>query len=359
MSLNKLLRTWQTNKRRALNLHAGLARRKLQPVREKFYRDLWAASAQEIDATIESFAGGLVRISKDGLATFVSESDLMLDSALTLRVFADKSLHYQMMASKALRMPEFLRFTLNTINEAETFRSSQNGPVVVKPADGTGGGRGVITGIDSHAKLVAASRHAAGFNQKLLVEEQLTGACFRLLFLNGQFLDAVRRDSPYVSGDGQSSIAKLVKRENAARVNLAKITALSPLIIDRESRNTLAADGRTISSIPQSGQNVRVKLAVNENGSAQNHIVRADVHPEIIKTGEHLVRDFGIKFAGLDITSDDISAPLLEGDTRFNEINVNPGIHHHYLVANPEQSAAVAPMLLERMFEQRIGTIKI
>ena len=359
MSLNKLFRTWQTNKRRVLNLQAGLARRKLQPVREKFYHDLWATSAQKIGATFEEFPGGLVRISKDGLATFVSESDLMLDSALTLRVFADKSLHYQMMASKALRMPKFLRFTLSTISEAEVFRASQIGPVVVKPADGTGGGRGVITGINSHAKLVAASRHAAGFNRNLLVEEQLTGACFRLLFLNGQFLDAVRRDSPSVVGDGQTNIAKLVRRENAARINLKEISALSPLIIDRESRNTLFIDGRTVSSIPRSDQKVRVKLAINENGSAQNHIVRTDVHPEIVDTGERLVRDFGIKFAGLDITSDDISAPLSEGDTRFNEINVNPGIHHHYLVANPEQSADVAPMLLERMFEQRIGTIRV
>ena len=102
-----------------------------------------------------------------------------------------------------------------------------------------------------------------------------------------------------------------------------------------------------------------VKLAVNENGAAQNHLVREEVHPEIVETGSRIVRDFGIGFAGLDVTATDISRPLSEGNVVFNEINAGPGIHHHYLVSDRKRIAHVAPRILEHMFSTRRGTIQI
>ncbi len=356
---SSVTRTWLRNKRRILNLPAGRARRRLRGVRNKFYADLWQDAADKIGATTQRQPNGLLQISMGSQATFVDHSDLMLDSALTLRLMANKALTYDLMSKKSVRLPAYCRFTLATLADAERFLERQNGPVVIKPADGTGGGRGVITGITERDDLNSAARHAAGFNTTLLAEEQLTGASFRLLYLDGEFLDAVRRDSPTVTGDGTSSISRLVKAENARREDSKNITALSPLILDHEARNTLASQSRSPSDVPTDGETVQVKLAVNENGSAQNHVVRKAVHPEIIETGARLVREFGIKFAGLDVTADDISAPLAEGDIIFNEINVNPGIHHHYLVSNRDEQTDIAPALLERMFGSRMGTIDL
>ncbi|MFN3213539.1 MAG: hypothetical protein ACE37M_10565 [Henriciella sp.] len=359
MASGSLVRQWRRNKRRLLNLHAGLARRRLRPVRAKFYSDLWTNSAEAIGAEISAKPNGLLEIRKNNLATYVRQSDLMLDSDITLSVFANKALHYELMVQKSLRLPEFKNFTLGSLSEAEQFLKAQAGPIVVKPADGTGGGQGVVTGITNLSALKAAAQHASGYNPRLIAEKQLTGACYRLVYLNGEFLDAVRRDSPSVTGDGTSTIAHLVKAENSAREDINNIRALNPLILDQESRNTLTADGLTPKTVLAAGTSARVKLAVNENSAAENHIVRELVNAEIIELGARLVRDFGLKFAGLDITSDDISAPLLDGDTYFNEINVNPGIHHHYLVSNPSQSAKLAPQLLDRMFTSKMGTIQL
>ena len=359
MAAGSLLRQWRRQKRRVVNLPAGLARRRLKPVRAKFYSDLWLAAAEDIGGELSIAPNGLTQIRKGDRATFLRQSNLMLDSEIILIVFAIKALHYDLMVRKSLRLPAFQRFTIETLKEAEAFLEAQPGPIVVKPADGTGGGHGVVTGITTPDKLRLAAQHAAGFNPVLLAEQQLTGACFRLVYMNGEFLDAVRRDSPSVTGDGTSTIAKLIKTENKSRENLDQIKALSPLILDQESQNTLSANGHSPKTVPESGEEVRVKLAVNENAAAQNHIVRASVHPEIVDMGARLVSDFGLKFAGLDVTSGDISAPLLNGNTYFNEINVNPGIHHHYLVANPDQSANLAPTLLDRMFTNETGTLQL
>ncbi|MEM5516243.1 hypothetical protein WNY37_04730 [Henriciella sp. AS95] len=360
MSVQPVTRVWLRNKRRLLDAQAGLARRRFRRIRNAFYTSLWSEAAEQVGATLSRCPNGLVRISQGQRSTFVDHSDLMLDSAITLRLMANKAMTFDLMSGTDLRTPAFAKFTLSTIEKAEAFLESQAGPVVVvKPADGTGGGRGVTTGINSLQALHAAARHAAGFNQALMVEEQLTGASFRLLYFDGDFIDAVRRDSPVVVGDGHSSVAGLVKAENERRLNADPITALSPLILDQESRNTLAAAGRNASYVPAKVESVQVKLAVNENGAAQNHVVRDDVHPSIIEAGAKLVKSFGIRFAGLDVTASDISAPLEQGDTIFNEVNVNPGIHHHYLVSDRDQQVGLAPLLLTRMFETGAGTITI
>ena len=354
-----LARLWLRNKRRVLSYQAGMARRRLRGVRNTFYQNLWAEAAASIGATCQERPNGLLQISTVTTATFVSQSDLMLDSELTLRIMANKALTYELMAKQDIRLPRHIAFDLDSLDRAVAFLEEQSGPVVIKPADGTGGGRGVTTGVSTKAALMAAARHAAGFNTRLLAEEQLSGSSFRLLYFDGAFLDAVRRDSPTVTGNGRATIAKLVKQENATRQSIDDITALSPLLIDQEARNTLAAQSIDARHIPEEGEEVRVKLAVNENASAQNHIVRDDVNPEIVEAGARLVKAFGIKFAGLDVTADDIAASVSDPRVIFNEINVNPGIHHHYLVANPEQSADVASKLLESMFRTRQGTIDL
>ena len=350
---------WLRNKRRVLSFQAGIARRRLRHVRSAFYDRLWRDAATQVDATVASRPNGLLQISSGSRATFVSQSDLMLDSDLMLRFMANKALTYEFMANKRIRLPRHAKFDLNSLDVATDFLRDQDGPIVIKPADGTGGGRGVTTGITTANALLSAARHAAGFNTRLLAEEQLTGASYRLLYIDGQFLDAVRRDSPIVIGDGQATVRELVKRENVARQSTDPIAALSPLLIDQEARNTLNAAGHSPNYVPSQGETVQVKLAVNENSAAQNHVVRDQVHPEIIETGADLVRAFGIRFAGLDVTADDISVSVSDERVIFNEINVNPGIHHHYLVSDLTRQADVAPKLLDHMFRTKQGTIEL
>ncbi|MBK6706898.1 MAG: cyanophycin synthetase [Sphingomonadales bacterium] len=353
------MRVWLRNHRRITDVWGILERRRFQVIRKRFYDQLWRDAARDVGAEIATLPNGLKQISRGCLQTFVNQSDIMLDSAIVSRLLLNKAVVFELLAAKGLRIPQRRRFDIDSLERAATFLSEVGGPVVVKPADGTGCGHGVTTRIIDLDGLKKAARHAAAFNPELLVEEQLAGASYRLLYLDGMLIDAVRRDSPVVTGDGRSSLRQLVSAENERRRAGETITALSPLIIDLECRNTLAAAGLSSATIPAAGLEVMVKLAVNENGAAQNHLVLEEVHPEIIETGSRIVRDFGIGFAGLDVTATDISQPLSEGNVIFNEINAGPGIHHHYLVSDQKRIAHVAPRILEHLFSTRRGTIQI
>ena len=353
------MQAWFRNRRRLSDVWGIFERRRFRIIRNRFYDQLWRDAAHEIGAEIASLPGGLKQISRGNLRTFVDHSEIMLDSAITSRLLLNKAVTFDMLAAKGLRVPKRQKFDMESVDRALRFLHENDGPVVVKPADGTGCGHGVTTRITDRYGLLKAARHAAAFHSELLVEEQLVGASYRLLYLDGTFIDAVRRDSPVVMGDGRSTIRHLVSEENERRRESDVISALSPLMIDLECRNTLSAKGLSPATIPAAGQKVMVKLAVNENGAAQNHLVRDEVHPEIVETGSRIVRDFGIGFAGLDVTATDISQPLSAGDTIFNEINAGPGIHHHYLVSDQNRIAHVAPRILEHLFSTRRGVMEI
>jgi cyanophycin synthetase len=357
MSSSGAGRFWIRTRRRLTDVRGIVQRRKFQVLRRRFYDGLWHDAAQAIGAETTRLANGLLQIRRGQLATFVDRSDTMLDSAVVARLLLDKALTYHWLSAKGLRTPRSLAFDLDTLQRAEHFLAATDGPVVVKPADGTGCGHGVTTHVAGKAALRDAARHAAAFHPRLLVEEQLAGSSYRLLFLDGAFVDAVRRDPPTLTADGRSSIRQLIQQENDRRREIGEPTALSPLVVDRECCNTLARTEFTPASVPPNGARVQVKLAVNENAARENHVVRDEVHPEIVEVCRRIALDFGLGLAGFDLISQDIALPPGQGLTVFTEINAGPGLHHHYLVAERDRIAPVARIVLEHLFASGRGVV--
>ena len=350
---------WIRTRRRLTDVRGIVERRRFQALRHRFYDRLWREAATSVDAEAIRLPNGLTQIRRGSLTTFVDRSDLMLDSAIASKLLLDKATTYELLAAKGLPTPRRVVFDLASFHRAEEFLLAQPGPVVVKPADGTGCGHGGTTQIATRSALRDSATHAAAFHPRLLVEEQLAGASYRLLFLDGIFIDAVRRDPPVLTGDGRLSIRQLAQQENDRRREEDPITALSPLVIDRESSNTLNHAGMTPASVPAKGERVQVKLAANENSARENHVVREEVHPEVLEACSRIARDFGLGFAGFDLISQDISAPIKARSTVFAEINAGPGIHHHCLVAEQDRAAPVARIVLDHIFTMRRGVFEL
>lgn len=328
-------------------------------VRKRFYTDLWQKAAHNVGAEFSTWKFGYFRIRRDGLTTIVHQSRVMLDDQITLNIMGNKILTYELMREKGAKVPEHCAYTLNSLDEAKAFMAQRNGPVVVKPASGTGGGRGVSTGITSVEALKNASRLAARSSEHLLVEEQITGDSYRLLYLDGDFIDAIRRDPPTVTGDGKRTIRQLIRDENDQRLKGEPFTAMNPLRLDRDCRNALAAQSLSPTTKPDQGQVIVAKQAINANAARENHTVKDEVQPDLIKAGADLVKALGVHFAGLDWMCSDISLPLSASDGRFNEVNTTPGIHHHYLVATPDKAVPVAELLLKHMFATHQGVMEL
>ncbi|HIQ06953.1 MAG TPA: hypothetical protein EYH35_00655 [Thiotrichaceae bacterium] len=115
----------------------------------------------------------------------------------------------------------------------------------------------------------------------------------------------------------------------------------------------MARQGFKLSDIAKAGCEVEIMKVVNLNAAAQNHIVRDQVHPDIISMGSQVVQQLNIELAGVDIIAEDISLPLSIENGVINEINTTPGLHHHDLVAEQDQRVNIGALLLEHLLVYR------
>ena len=332
-----------------------LAYRKL---RSKYYKEFWSKIATDIGAEIHFDRYGFVRITNNELTTFVRQYQTMLDSPIMLDLMGNKELTYQLLRDLGAPIVPHRVFQITDMSKAKSFLTKHN-QVVVKPSSGTGGGRGVITGISSTSQLNSAAKIAARFDKTIIVEKQVEGDSYRLLFLDGEFIDAIRREPPVVIGDGSLTVRQLVKLENKDRKKKVPIKALSPLVIDKDARNWLSSAGHSLSYLPAKGEVVQVKRAVNENNSSGNVNVTGQVNQEIVADCARLVKKLGAKFVGVDLICTDITGPFTPDNCVVGEINTTPGLHHHYLIANPEQGNPVAETVLEYMFTNKVGVMEL
>ena len=335
------------------------ARLQFWKLRKAYYRELWSQAADNIGATFKPSDSGFHEISRDGLSTIVNQTRVRLNDSLTEAILLDKGLTQQLLARNNHPIPQFRVFGYDGLEQAQAFMDSAEGPVVVKAASGTAGGKSVTTNIQDSATLRKAFKRASRFCDKILVEEHIAGACYRLTYIGGEFIDAVLRGPPTIVADGENPISKLIKIENQRRLHEKPVSSLIPILIDADFHNCLRLQGLDKRSRPEKGRLVTIKSAINENSSRDSQNVKQLVHPDIIALGARIVDELGLTWAGLDIQCSDVALPPEQSRCRVLEVNAPAGIHHHYLIDDATCVEPVAEHLLEYMFSTKTGVMRL
>jgi cyanophycin synthetase len=296
----------------------------------EFYEQTWREAAQELGGTWTRLGPDMSQITLDGSRTRVVHNVSEIDNPVTLAILHDKPLTHRLLSAERLPVPRHAVFSLKDMKPAIEFLASAGRDCVVKPAGGTGGGRGVTTGIRRLSHLARAASAASVYADELLIEEQISGDNYRLLYLDGKLIDSFIRRLPRVVADGKSSVADLVRQVNEDRLrNKAGISQVL-LSIDLDMRRTLAGQGLSLRSVPAKGQVVTVKTVVNENSGADNTTATAMLCLSIIEDGQRAVRALGARFAGIDIMTGDPSVPLSQSGGVILEVNGTPNLYYHY-----------------------------
>ena len=297
--------------------------------RSRFYEDVWREAAGDLGAEFEVLGGGILKISSDGASIRVHTNCTPLDDPVTLQVALNKPLVHKILRSHGLPTPDHAEFSLNSLDKAFQFLARRR-RCVVKPAEGTDGGCGVTTGIETRSQLTRAAARAAGYSPKLLVEEQVQGDIVRLLYLDGHLLDAVKRGSPKVLGDGKSRISQLVFGLNQKRIEAGYGLAQVSLKYDMDMERTLAQQRLSWRSIPARGRQVMLKTVINDNMTDENESVAGQIAESVVNTGRRAAELVGARLAGIDIITPNIGRDLEEAGGKILEVNTTPGYHYHY-----------------------------
>jgi cyanophycin synthetase len=265
-------------------------------------------------------------------------------------VALDKTLVHRLLAARGIRVPEYLEFARTSFAPPLRFmaEAGPEQPFVVKPANGGRGGAGVTGAVRTDVDLARAALSAARLDRRLLIERQVPGDMHRLLFCDGELIDVVARHAPHVTGDGRASVLELIARENERR--LEKGLAQSLITVDLDCILALAEAGRTPRSVPAAGARVRVKSASSENAEHENQTIRS-WSPDVVDECAEAVRAVGLRLAGVDVVTPDLTRQLAETGGAIIEVNGTPGFQYHYVVADPENATRIAVPVLERVLE--------
>jgi cyanophycin synthetase len=239
---------------------------------------------------------------------------------------------------KALGIPVARGGVAFTFKKAMQIFHEIGAPVIVKPHLGSRSQHTSIN-IANVAELERAFKKAKQLSPLVVVEKELSGFVHRATMIGGKFFASIRREQPHVVGDGVSTIAELIEKENQNPKRDG--TYFYPLPRDAAAEAEIARQGYAWHSIPDSGKIVLLnQKAVGYLGSGLTDVTDV-THPENIKLFEKIDAVLGVPVHGIDFITSDISKPWQEvPDCGIIECNSLPFLemHHFPLVGTPRNA---------------------
>lgn len=328
--LRKILHGYYVFRRIASSSRGDPRARAMDRYRDQFYADTWQEAAEETGATVVPCGNNFFQIARDGKKICVNRNFSPIDKQVAVLLADDKPATYRVLAEADIPVPPYRVVASNDHGTAVNFLRSSAAAVVVKPAAGTSGGNGVTTNATDASHLTHAMAWAAAFGGKVLIERQLEGETYRLLFLDGELLDCVRRRSPRLVGNGTATIRELVRAENAHRLAAGYKCSQCLLGIDQDMKTMLALQHLQLTGVPAAGREFVVKQVVNENRGAENDTAIDRLCEATVELGRRTLDALGLRFAGIDIITSDPALPLHRTGGAVVDVNACPGFYYHY-----------------------------
>jgi len=258
------------------------------------------------------------------LTTFESLSELT--SAVAFRRCDDKLLTRSVLEHAGLAVPAGRRATFD---EADVEFLGEYRSIVAKPARGEQGW-GVTVGITTVDELDEARQVAQNCWPVVLLEEQAVGDDVRAVVIGGDLVAAAVRRPAAVTGDGSSTISRLVQRADERRRTETGGAARIPL--NGDLARVVGAAGWDLESVLPPGQTLVVGPTANVHTGATISDVTADLHPALAELAVAATTAIGLPVAGVDLIVDSVDKP---GGTII-EVNEQPGLANH----EPQPTAA-------------------
>lgn len=198
-------------------------------------------------------------------------------------------------------------------------------PLVVKPVDGTQG-YGVHLNITDIENLFNITQKLQNSRRKnLIIEEQVFGDNYRIMVFNGKIIDILRRELASVTGDGKSSIQKLIDNRNILQKK--KNLHITHNISYNYIKSQCNLDINDI--LPKNKTLYITNIANFHNGCNSYHVRFKDVHPENLKLFKKINKILGLSLSGIDYMANDISLPYYKDNHHVIEVNSGPDMKIH------------------------------
>jgi D-alanine-D-alanine ligase-like ATP-grasp enzyme len=323
--------------------------RALRDRRQRVPDDMWREAAAELGADVRELAPMLLEFRLGQAVTRVRGQTTPFADPISEAVASDKPVAYRVLAEAGVPVPRHELAGIGQRGAAEQFLVRTGGPCVVKPARGRGGS-GITGEVRTAAQMRRALVSAGRFDRQAIIEQQYPGDSYRLLILDGEILDIIKRPRPRVVGDGRSTIEALMFRQYDRRIKDEGPSGLKPLSVDLDCLFTLEQSGHTVRDVLAPGASVTIKTVTNYNGPEECLTVPPP-YPEVMVTlARRAAAALAVRLGGVDLVADE------EANAVVLEVNAIPGLTHHYNVADAVRAQHIAVPILASLLQAGAGS---
>jgi len=223
---------------------------------------------------------------------------------------------------------------IDNSSQIEDIWGGYNKPVVIKPV-GLVGGHGVVTKINTIQEAKNAFKYAQeackkhigkDWQNKIMIQEQVSGEDYRLLVINGKLEIATKRIPAFVIGNGKDTLENLIAETNKdpRRDTTSPIHTLKPILIDEPLLEYLKDQKLTLSYTPKKEEKIYVRKVASMSQGGITEDATDKIGPEIKLMAEGIAASIHGFVVGIDILCQDITKPLTIDNGGIIEINMMP-----------------------------------
>lgn len=247
-------------------------------------------------------------------------------SAIGTSICASKSRTVNVLRQKGLPVPKHSR--VENADAALEMAEQLGYPVVIKPDDREQG-EGVQSGLKDATAVRLAYASALQHSKKILVEKHHEGQDYRLTVYRDRVVKIVHRRAGGIVGDGVSTVAELLKAEQASHYYQEQFRrhGVMKLSLDDEAASLLKERGYSTQTVPPAGEFTPLRRRNNISvGGTQVLIDPQTVHPDNLDLAIRATRAVLLDLCGLDLISPDLTRSWLETGAVIIEMNARPQI---------------------------------
>ena len=224
-----------------------------------------------------------------------------------------------------------------TIKKAWIYANKIGLPVFLKPnskSQGTG-----VTKVYTKIDFLKTFKEISRIDKIILVETPVVGKDYRIVVLDNEIISAYERIPLTITGDGKSTIIKLLKNKQKEFNKSGRDRTFK--LDDKRLIMNLRRNKLTFNSIVPKNKSLELLNNANLSTGGTSIDVTDKIHPYFKKIAIKLTKDMGLRLCGVDLIIDgDISIPTKK--YYVIEINSAPGLDHYASLGKKQQDIVEA-----------------
>ena len=276
-------------------------------------------------------ASCFIRIRGNGRTEYLRQATrTSADAYVSPLIMENKKVTKLLLREAGIRVPDGREYTQAGALRAD-FPFWKERDAVVKP-NSTNFGIAVtlLPAPIAEGDYVQAAEAAFREDGMVLVEELIHGQEYRFLVIGDEVRAVLHRVPAHVTGDGQRTIAELIREKNADPLRGKGYTSpLEKIRMGGEEEDHLRGQGLSFQSVPAAGTDVSLRKNSNISTGGDSLDFTDEIHPGYRDLAVASAAAVRARISGVDMMIEDYRAEPSRDNYGVIEMNFNPALHIH------------------------------